>query len=235
MDIGSSPGGWTSYLASAGCELVLSIDPGDLLIPLVPPIVHIQKKVEDSTAELSLHAPYNLCVCDMNGYSLASVHCILSLLPHLTAGAPVILTVKEMQAGHSKRLQAGAMDLLRCGFEGLRCHFLLANGRERTLVGWRKERTEGEAAEVQAVLQRVEQEMKVELESIKAKSLRVTEAGQHFKMGKYGKKFLRGQRKAEMLAQHAAEMAAGEGGPRVAAGGNVEECLGLAASETEVG
>ena len=202
VDLGSAPGGWTSYLAAAGCERVVSIDPGELLIPPSPAVVHVQKRVQDSGGELAEHGPYSLCVCDMNCYSLQAIHAVLSLLPHLLPHAPLVLTIKELQAGQSKRLQAGAMDLLDCAFEGMRTHFLLANGKERTLVGWRRTWREGEGEEVRRVMERLEEEMRLEAEVIKGKAQRVSASGVR---SRFGKKWMRHQHKTEMRMQQQQE------------------------------
>ena len=198
IDLGASPGGWTSFLVSAGCSLVVAVDPGELLITPSPCVIHVQRKAQDSLAELLAHGPYQLLCCDMNAYSLLSVHSVLSLCSLLSPRAALVLTVKELQSGQSKRLQAGAMELLACAFDGLRSHFLLANGRERTVVGWRRERWEGDEAEVKAVMDGLEEELRREADFIKAKALRLQERGQHAKLGK---KFARNEQRNALRQQ----------------------------------
>ena len=156
IDLGGAPGGWTSFLAAQGCSLVASVDPGELHIHIAPNIVHIQKKAEHSLADLSHLGPFHCLTCDMNAYSLHSIRLCLSLLPLLAPHAPLVLTVKELQSGHSKKLQANAIDLLSVGWHTLHARFLMSNGRERTVMGWRRERRDGEEAAVAEVLGRIE-------------------------------------------------------------------------------
>ena len=156
IDLGGAPGGWTSFLAAQGCSLVVSVDPGELHITITPSIVHLQKKAEHAIADLTRLAPFHCLTCDMNAYSLDSIRLCLTLLPLLAPHAPLVLTIKELQSGHSKKLQANAIELLSVGWTGLHARFLMSNGRERTVVGWRRERSEGEEAEVAEVLRRIE-------------------------------------------------------------------------------
>ena len=190
IDLGGAPGGWTSFLAAQGCSLVASVDPGELHISITPNIVHLQKKAELAVAELSSMAPFHCLVCDMNTYSLQSIRLCLTLLPLLTPRAPLVLTVKELQSGHGKKLQAGAMELLAVGWEGLHARFLMSNGRERTVVGWRRERRAGEEAEVAEVLARIERLVAENDARVKEKFDKRKDRGLNVG-GKLGKKALR--------------------------------------------
>ncbi|CAM9369314.1 unnamed protein product [Choristocarpus tenellus] len=53
VDIGSAPGGWTSFLA-ARCRQVLSVDPAEMdpTVVALPNVVHIKKKIELSHEDL---------------------------------------------------------------------------------------------------------------------------------------------------------------------------------------
>ena len=199
VDIGSAPGGWTSFLANAGCDRVLSVDPGELLTAAHPRVVHVRKRIEECDAELRQHGPFHLVTCDMNCYSFVAVRCLLSLLPHLLPGAGLVLTVKELQAGSARRLQADAMELLAVGFHSLRTHFLLSNGRERTVVGVRRDRQrEEEQREVAALLQRIELMERQQEEAVKVKVERrrsgLTAGG---KLGRRHDRNVRRQQQAE--------------------------------------
>ena len=190
IDLGGAPGGWTSFLAAQGCSLVASVDPGELYISITPSIVHIQKKAELALADLTPLAPFHLLTCDMNAYSLLSIRLCLTLLPLLTAGAPLVLTIKELQAGHSKKLQANAIDLLSVGYDGLHARFLMSNGRERTVVGRRRAVVEGEAERVGEVLARIEKLVVENDAEVKEKHEKRKERGLSAG-GKLGKRALR--------------------------------------------
>ena len=190
LDLGGAPGGWTSFLAAQGCSLVVSVDPGELHINITPHIVHIQKKAEHAISDLTRLAPFHCLTCDMNAYSLHSIRLCLTVLPLLTPHAPLVLTIKELQAGHSKKLQANAIELLSVGWVGLHARFLMSNGRERTVVGWRRERCEGEEAEVAEVLRRIEV-LEAENEAMVREKHEKRKSGGLSIGGKLGKKALR--------------------------------------------
>jgi hypothetical protein len=103
----------------------------------------------------------------------------------------------------------------------LKCHFLLANGKERTLVGWRREKREGEEAEVSEALRRLEEEIRLEADFVQRKSEWIAATGSRQKLGK---EWRRSQLKAAM------ESAAADGASQATTSEDAEDTLGLAST-----
>ncbi|CAN0550748.1 unnamed protein product, partial [Laminaria digitata] len=53
IDVGASPGGWTSYLAPR-CRRVLAVDPAEMesSVLALPNVVHVRKMIQDARGEL---------------------------------------------------------------------------------------------------------------------------------------------------------------------------------------
>jgi hypothetical protein len=93
IDIGSSPGGWTQFLAEK-VSLVVSIDPAPLRIEIPANVVSLCKRAEDSVLDLQQHGPFDIIVCDMNGPIQGTMQRIAPALEFLRAGGYLVLTVK---------------------------------------------------------------------------------------------------------------------------------------------
>ena len=54
IDVGASPGGWTTCLVQSGCGAVIAVDPGALYLPraveLSGRVEHMQMKIEEVCA-----------------------------------------------------------------------------------------------------------------------------------------------------------------------------------------
>ena len=140
VDIGASPGGWSDYLASLGCQ-VLAIDPG--AVHCVSPLVrHVAKLVQDAGEELrdfAAQAPdqgLTLLVCDMNVRPTEAVALIRDVATRcpMSPRASLVLTCKETTAGRSKLLVNEALAALSDCWTNFRTFHLLSNGKERTVV-----------------------------------------------------------------------------------------------------
>ncbi|KAL3920958.1 MAG: hypothetical protein SGPRY_005067 [Prymnesium sp.] len=144
IDVGSSPGGWSFFLAQSGCEHVSSVDPGLLRLPddpCVSRIDHMKMRVGEALPILTERgASLDCYVCDMNARPSIAVGYLLEALPLLVSASPVVLTMKntykkkmdfeEALAEALAQLNAVADD------EGFRVVHLLANTqKELTVVG----------------------------------------------------------------------------------------------------
>ena len=205
IDLGASPGGWSSYLATArGCH-VLAIDPGAVLCTSER-VQHVAKLVEDSAEEIcafvSKEQPLDLIVCDMNvrpDLACQLIHFVCATAP-ISPTAMLVLTCKETLTGRSKKLvidaQVGLSDL----FTSWRSYHLLANGKERTLIGQFWEVTEAEREAVRVERTRMEEHSKAKWEETVAMR-RATEAAEAEDAGKEGKKTAKvGKKKKKSVA-----------------------------------
>lgn len=147
LDVGSSPGGWTSYLAQAGCAKVWSVDPG-LLDPGVlalPAVEHLKMKIEDALPLLTrkgVAGTIGLYCCDMNAPPAQAVKLFLRAVPLLRPGAAVVLTFKNtLHNPRAKKAEweadvAAGVEAMGETVEGVRVVQLFANTpRECTVLG----------------------------------------------------------------------------------------------------
>jgi len=100
LDIGASPGGWTSLLLERGLK-VTAVDPAKLDASIVnhPQLVFLKK----NASEVSFKPmSFDLFVCDMSWSPTMMSKLVLELKDALLPGATAIITVKLM---HKKPLQ----------------------------------------------------------------------------------------------------------------------------------
>ncbi|KAL0477541.1 hypothetical protein AKO1_010833 [Acrasis kona] len=136
LDVGASPGGWSSYLAMNKIS-TLSIDPGDLQVTH-PLICHIKKRIEDCFHEIELFGPIDILVCDMNIHPLNVAKTMLQILPYLSEEAILIVTAKEVEHYRSKKLVGIMSRMLGVGYDDIKSYFLISNGKERTVTARKK-------------------------------------------------------------------------------------------------
>ncbi|ETV92634.1 hypothetical protein H310_13083 [Aphanomyces invadans] len=139
IDIGASPGGWTSFLSRNGASCVVAVDPGMLTIPVDGvSIIHLNMLVEAALPQLSEMELFDLCVCDINVRPRSMAKLIRSVLPFLTARAKVILTLKLGRRPTETAVQQAVCDVqveLGRSFGAYDVRWLHANTiNERTLV-----------------------------------------------------------------------------------------------------
>ena len=163
LDVGASPGGWTRHLAlSLRAARVVALDPAELDadVSALPNVSHLRllshapgaleaaraallrAGVGGPGAEAAAEArPATLLTCDANDTPAKAARCILPLLPLLSPGALVVLTLKLRYPGRDKDFATrAAMDELGPrGLELVDSRWLMANTMcERTLVLRRK-------------------------------------------------------------------------------------------------
>ncbi|CAK4078093.1 unnamed protein product [Aphanomyces euteiches] len=95
LDIGASPGGWTEFLSTNGAAAVVSVDPGELTIPVDGfAIIHLKLLLEEAQPLLATMDKFHLCVCDINVRPHLMAPLIRSAAAFLHPGARVVLTLK---------------------------------------------------------------------------------------------------------------------------------------------
>jgi len=142
IDVGAAPGGWTSFLADAGCSHVIAVDPGKLELGSAPnpAIEHLQMKLQDALPLLLPRAssPADLYCCDMNAAPPLVVDLFLQAVPLLRAGARVVLTFKNVYPKKHAWQQAHDLAISRLAehLTDLSSVQLFANtSRESTVLG----------------------------------------------------------------------------------------------------
>eukprot|EP00948_MAST-09A_sp_MAST-9A-sp1_P001979 g1979.t1 len=159
LDIGSAPGGWSYELALLkDIDKVYSVDPGELLKPIPPKVIHFQKKVQDAIAsrfkrsgdvldnESKEIVKFDIVVCDMNAHPMEALRILFRLRNEnfLRSGeTKVIFTLKNfVDRGQNfvatleeccEKIQSEK--LLQNGWELLKLLSGGGSGQERTLVG----------------------------------------------------------------------------------------------------
>ena len=101
LDVGASPGGWTSFLAASGCGAVIAVDPGKVEIPAALPgaerVEHMAMKVEAALPLLAARGVRpDLYCCDMNADPSFVVDLVVQALPLLAPAAQLLLTFKNV-------------------------------------------------------------------------------------------------------------------------------------------
>ena len=147
IDVGASPGGWTTCLVQSGCGRVTAVDPGLLFLPPAVEasgrVQHMRMKIEEALPLLQAQeAPdavqLDMLVCDMNAPPADVINIVRTALPLLRHGALLVLTFKNSFARRAewhKALDAGLHELRRFA-DGVQVVHLLANtGKETTVVG----------------------------------------------------------------------------------------------------
>lgn len=143
IDVGASPGGWTSYLALSGFAKVISVDPGLLegTVLARPNVEHMRLRFEEALPLLlqrGIAGTANAYCCDMNAPPGLVVDLFLKALELMRPGAVVVITLKN---AFPKKLQydeavAAALETLGEYLDGVRIVQLFANTtRESTLLG----------------------------------------------------------------------------------------------------
>jgi hypothetical protein len=143
VDIGASPGGWTSCLAQSGCARVTAVDPGELVLPEAVvssgAVEHLRMRFEDALPLMADRGDaLDLVVCDINAPPKAVVGMVRMARPMLAPACPLVLTFKNPYP--SKAEWAGALDAaldeLRELADDVSVLHLLANtSKETTVVG----------------------------------------------------------------------------------------------------
>jgi predicted rRNA methylase YqxC with S4 and FtsJ domains len=147
LDVGASPGGWSSYLAESGCTQVFSVDPGllDARVLAMPTVEHLRMKIEDALPLLTrrgLAGRIGFYCCDMNAPPAQAVDFLLKALPLLRPGAAVVITFKNtLHNPRAKKAEweadvAAGVQAMGAAVEGVRVVQLFANTpRECTVLG----------------------------------------------------------------------------------------------------
>jgi 23S rRNA U2552 (ribose-2'-O)-methylase RlmE/FtsJ len=141
-DVGACPGGWSLSLAARGAQ-VLAIDPGMLSIQH-PQITHVPHKLQapECVERLNAGGPLDMVVCDVNCDIGMTTDIVLDNIVNpglMRPGSIVVLTVKAFNKGAMNDQIKHALRLLEAKFDCLQTTWLLANRRERTIVGVRKQ------------------------------------------------------------------------------------------------
>ena len=147
LDIGASPGGWTSFLSDRPGWQVVACDPGELDQAVVgrSNVTHLRCMVQtvDWSALPGLGStPFRLIVCDMNGLDCRDeMRLMLSLLPLMQPeGGLLVVTLKLPQKCSPAQAEKLSLESTAILHESGRCEvsdsiWLLANrNNERTLV-----------------------------------------------------------------------------------------------------
>ena len=144
IDIGASPGGWTTCLVQSGCRRVVAVDPGQLHLPpdveLSGKVEHMRMRIEEALPILESRGSVRLdmLVCDMNAPPADVLAIALQTLPLLNPGAALVLTFKNAFARRVDwhvALEA-ALEELRGFADNVSVVHLLANTtKETTVVG----------------------------------------------------------------------------------------------------
>eukprot|EP01034_Spumella_vulgaris_P030020 gene30020-37167_t len=159
VDIGASPGGWTTYLSrNMSSQRVISVDRGDVKIdPLPPQVEHwrllghqaveqLYNMRQQQLSEKSTDMPLliDLYCCDANIDPVTSTRLMVDTLVKYELFAPqarFVLTLKNtlFKKQQWEEARAECMLLLEPHFDDLRCVSLLANTpKECTVTGTRK-------------------------------------------------------------------------------------------------
>ena len=152
VDVGASPGGWSSFLASRGCQ-VTAIDAGKLnLSPNIHPfhsrIRHVNKLLESAEEDLKHAGPFDLVVCDMNRRPKEAVELIAQLCSWgiVRKGARAMITFKmTVRAKRDfERLRLEAQNAMKGIFRIFRILHLFSNSpRECTCLAFYEPRERG--------------------------------------------------------------------------------------------
>jgi hypothetical protein len=163
LDVGASPGGWTSYLCEIGCPTVVAIDPA----PLAPEVTALDS-VEYMQGTFEAALPILLqrgesgqriscIVCDANFAPGRTVGMVEALVPALQEGALLVLTFKDHSTSRINWEEEKVKQLRRleaiCGGVSFIQLQLLANKRECTCIGrFKREVASGASASTRSDL-----------------------------------------------------------------------------------
>ena len=141
VDVGAAPGGWSQVCLEHGAELVVAVDPADLDADVAARVQHVKKRLEDAATLDALRdagGRFDAVLCDANAHPAKMGRALHALRPYLTAGATLVLTLKQPSAStKAAAADTGEVEaaLAAGGFRDLRTAWLWANGRkERTLA-----------------------------------------------------------------------------------------------------
>ena len=145
IDIGASPGGWTTCMIESGCSKVTAVDPGLLYLPdaVIDRCEHMRMRIEEAIPILQGRSgaeavALDLLVCDMNAPPAEVLAIARTALPLLRVGAPLVLTFKNAFPRRGEWLSAleAGLEELSTFAEGVQVVHLLANtSKETTVVG----------------------------------------------------------------------------------------------------
>jgi len=156
LDVGASPGSWTSFLAEKTTGTVLAVDPGDLKpeVLSLPNVSHLRVLASPSTVEeLRSSLPEKwaagVIVCDINKPPTVAIEACDALTPLLSEGAMLVLTLKlscgKSVAGRAAQEKA-ALEALEAfgGWVDIECRWLFGNtANESTITAvWNGRRTD---------------------------------------------------------------------------------------------
>lgn len=137
LDVGASPGGWTSCLAPLVPEgMVVAVDPAEMRIECASNMVFIRARLDECMDALRETAPFDMLVCDACGEPRDTASWLAPAFALLRAGGICVLTVKCIKKGNKGGLITLCKDLLEeHGITDVSAHWLLSNtSKERTLV-----------------------------------------------------------------------------------------------------
>jgi len=144
LDIGASPGGWSSFLASRGGE-VLSLDPGLLKLspkehPCHTRITHVPKLAKDAEKEMKEKGPFDVVVCDANIPPVQACSMLVEISQMsgvMARDCRVMVTLKmhDRQKKVFEDTRAKALKVLNNRFKVFRSYHLFSNShREWTVL-----------------------------------------------------------------------------------------------------
>lgn len=145
IDVGASPGGWTTMLCQAGCRAVTAVDPGNLYLPpdveSSGKVEHLQMRIEEAIPILQSRgkgAFLDMLVCDMNAPPADVITIVTHALPLLSPGATLVLTFKNSFPKKSDwlvNLDAALVSMRGFAKDVSVVHLLANTAKETTVVG----------------------------------------------------------------------------------------------------
>ncbi|GMH78807.1 hypothetical protein TrST_g8146 [Triparma strigata] len=132
IDIGSSPGGWTSYLLERGVDNIICVDPGVMEIK-DDRLVHMKCKFEDALLDIS-SLKFDVLVCDANVFPEVAVGFLEKTIGIMEEECLVNVTLK-LTNGRWEGEEVIERIKVMGGFDEVKVEWLFANGRkERNML-----------------------------------------------------------------------------------------------------
>jgi hypothetical protein len=152
LDVGASPGSWTSFLASNSSGIVVAVDPGDLVDEVLemPNVKHVrvcatadnEESLQVIADALGAENKASVLVCDMNRQPEEATEAICACSKMMQPGGILILTLK-LKSGKGKGRERGekvALEVLERlgGWSDVECKWLFSNTFNESTVTARR-------------------------------------------------------------------------------------------------